>query len=125
MPDLQVPEDAIQEARLFCKTQLHTKPNRQQYKPSHRLKLMKFLWRFVKLYFLCPLSCVSFWFLSVLFCFVSVLRLCFVLSTLLLLLPPFLWVSRAIHVHSIICPALNFLPFFFCIFFLRALRAVC
>ena len=79
MPDPQVPANAVQEAQAILQNPAPDEaqaPAAQAQVPAG--KLMKFLWRFVKLYFLCPLSRVSSWFSSVFVCFGSTLLFCFV-----------------------------------------------
>ena len=80
MPDPQVLANTVQEAQAVLQNPAPDEaqaPAVQAPTPAQA----KFFWRFVKLYFLCPLSRVSFWFSSVLFS-VSVLRFCLFLSAL-------------------------------------------
>ena len=113
MTDPQVPANAVQEAQAILQNPAPDEAQAPAVQAQAPAQLMKFLWRFVKLYFLCPLSRVSFWFASVFlfrFC-ASVLFL----SALLLLLPLFMWVSQAMHFLIylyVVCPALNVLLFF-------------
>ena len=113
MTDPQVPANAVQEAQVILQNPAPDEAQAPAVQAQAPAQLMKFLWRFVKLYFLCPLSRVSFWFASVFlfrFC-ASVLFL----SALLLLLPLFMWVLRAMHFVIylyVVCPALNVLLFF-------------
>ena len=111
MPDPQVPANAVQcssSPGYFTNPSSRRSPSASSTtEPKHRLKLIKFLWRF------CLLS------LSFVSCSVLVLE-CFVsfrfyvsvlfLSALFLLLPLFMWVLWAMHsviYLYVVCPAVN------------------